>query len=635
MKKRQVALAFLAFLVALAAGSVALLRTPWAGERICGVAAEAIADATGQPVAFERCTVDALLLEVEAAGVQVGDPARPLFAADLLAARLAPVQVFGGTVHLARVRALRPRVDATWEARGGGTCPPAFLSRFEIRSLEVEEGRVALGLPGGARLEIDRLDVASGRAPRPRLPLARGERLARVDARLGPSRLFAGGRAWRLERAAIAGDVALDLSRAEVTSAEALGEGLRVELRGSVEDLCAPRLDATGTVEASAATLAALAGHPAADVAGAVFAEVRASGPARSPAVAGTVHFEDLRIAEYAPGDGRAELRLEPDRLVVDRLELRLDSGPVVAKGAIALAPGLPIDAEVSLEGPYLAQILQRLTVTDVWSTMRLEGQAAVVGTLSPLALSGSLALDVRDLKALDRSWRRFEPGDFVVVQFGRGHLESPVRVTREGLFFDGGQGTVGAGTLTLDAGVHFRSKDGFWVRARGDVDLDALGHVAGVPWAGLASIDVAIDGAPYGRLQAGGRAHFERLRWLELDLGSADAAVALDQFVLKLSEVRGLKGVTRYRGDVAVDLGRSPTHVESSRFTAQGRIRDLLDGVRDYLPRTRFLRDVVDGDVELSASATGPAQALDAEWNATAGAGTLYGRRYDSGRAE
>jgi translocation and assembly module TamB len=644
LNKRQVALAFLAFLLALAGGTVAVLRTPWAGERICGLAAKAIADATGLDVAFERCTVDPFALEVEAGGVRVGDPARPLFAAELLAARLAPVQAFGGTIHLARVRAVRPRLDAILPERDGdgGACPPDFLSRFDIRALELEDGRVALGLPGGARLEIDRLDVSSGPAARRGLPLARGERRTRIETRVGPARLVlrrAQGdrtvRTWRLERAAITGEVALDLSEAEIVSAEAEGEGLRVALHGTIESLCAPRLDAVATVEATAATLAAIAGRPEADVAGAVFAELRASGPARALGLAGAVHFEDLRLGQYTPGDGRAELRLEPERLAVDRLELRLDSGVVVAKGSVALAPGLPMQGEVTSEGADLAEILHRVSVTDVWSTMKLEGTGTVEGTLAPIALSGAVAMDVRDLRVLDASWRRFEPGDFVVLEVDRGRLESPVRVTEDGLFFDGAQGTVGDATVTLDAGVHFRQKDGFWARGRGEVDLGALGHVAGVPWSGRANVELAIDGAPYGRLRAGGRVRVDRFRYLDLDLGNGAADVSVDQFLLKLSDIQGVKGVSRYRGEVLVDLGRTPSHVVASRFTAQGRIRDLLDAVHDYLPRTRFLRDVVDGDIEVSATASGPATAMDAAWEARAGAGTLQGRRFDSGRAE
>lgn len=635
MKKRQVALAFLALLLALAGGTLAVLRTPWAGERICGLAAKAIGDATGLAVAFDRCSVNPLRLEVEVTGVRLGDPARPLFAAELLAARLAPVQTLGGTTQLAHVRAVRPRLDAVWpRSEGGAACPPAFLAQLEIRSLELEEGRVALTLPGGERVEIDRLDVTSAKAARRGLPLARGERRTRVDARVGTARLVTAARTWRLDRAAVTGEVALDLSEAEIVSAEAAGEGLRVALHGTVEELCAPRLDAVATVEASAATLAAIAGRPGADVAGKVFAELRASGPAGAPALAGAVHFEALRLGEYTPGDGRADLRLEPDRLVVDRLELRLDTGVVAAKGTVALTQGLPVEAEVTSDGADLAEILHRVGVTDVWSTMKLEGTGTVEGTLAPIALDGAVALDVRDLRALSGSWRHQQPGDFVALEFRRGRLESPVRVTEEGIFFDGGQGTVGEGTVTLDAGVHFRGRDGFWVRATGDVDLGALGHVAGVPWSGRASLDVAIDGAPYGRLQAGGRMRFEGFHYLDLDLGDGTADVGVEQFVLKLSDVQGVKGVTRYRGEVLVDLGRSPTQVVSSRFTAQGRIRDVLDGVHDYLPRSRFLREVVDGDVEVSATASGPASALNVKWEARAGAGTLYGRRFDSGRA-
>ena len=50
--------------------------------------------------------------------------------------------------------------------------------------------------------------------------------------------------------------------------------------------------------------------------------------------------------------------------------------------------------------------------------------------------------------------------------------------------------------------------------------------------------------------------------------------------------------------GDAVVDLRRTPAHVISSRFQARGRLRDMFDAVVDWLPRTRYVRDLMDGDV-------------------------------------
>lgn len=636
VKKRQVALALVALVLALAIGSVAVLRTAWAGERICRLAAAELSRATGLAASFGGCTVDPLALAVSASAVRVGDVRHPVFTAESLEARLAPVQALGGRVHLDRVRAVRPRLEAALPGGGGGTCPPPALAGLDVQRLEIVDGAVALTLAGGQRVEAEGIQVAAAPVPRPRLALPRPQRRVRVEASTGAVRVGdKAGRAFRADRVAIRGELALDLSSAVIAGAEASGEGISAVVHGRIDDLCAPRLALSGTIRSDAPALAALAGRAGADVAGEVAADVRVEGPVRAPAISGAVHFRGLRLGAYAPGAGWAKLRLEKDRIAVERLEVRLDSGVVAASGTVALARGFPVDAELELGGVDLAEILQRVDVTDAWTSVRLQGGGAVQGTLWPVALEGNLALDWRDLRVENRSWRRWAAGDAAILHVKRGRVETPVRADREGLYFDGARLTSGDGAVAVDATVGFREATGFRARARGEVDLAAVGPLAEIPWSGLASVDAAIDGAPYGRVRADARVRAERFRYLDLDLGTLTANVSCDQFLLHLADVQGVRGGSRYRGDALVDLDRTPTWVVSSRMSGQGRIRDLLDAVRDYLPRTRFLRDVLDGDVEVTAGASGPAAALDATYDARLGAGTLYGRAFDGGRAE
>ncbi|HEY6002517.1 MAG TPA: hypothetical protein VIV57_06550, partial [Anaeromyxobacter sp.] len=72
MKKRTVALAFLALVVALVAATLLVLRTRWAGERICALAAARAEAASGLPLAFRSCRIEPFRLELEADGVRVG-----------------------------------------------------------------------------------------------------------------------------------------------------------------------------------------------------------------------------------------------------------------------------------------------------------------------------------------------------------------------------------------------------------------------------------------------------------------------------------------------------------------------------------------------------------------------------------
>lgn len=637
MKKRTVALAFLALIVALVGGTIAALRTRWAAELTCELAVARVERATGLELAVASCRIRPLALALEAEGVRLGPAEAPLFTADALSARLAPIQALGRQLHLRELRLVRPRLviprrQATPGGAGGSACPPALLSRFEVRHLDVEAGSLDVAF-GAGRVVVDRLDVRSRPPARSLRSLGTPLRRARVEIAAGPVRLSEPGRALAVSALSADVEVALDLSSATLHGAEAELGGVRVAARGEVRDLCDPTLDLAATAHGRIADALALAGI-AADAEGTAEVVVQLRGAARAPQATATAAWSGVRIGAQRAGDGQASLRLAPGELVVERLEVPLDEGRAVARGTVRLVRGAPVVAEVELRGAELAEVLDRLGVRDPWVSLKLDGRAAVSGTLWPPALAGELATELRELRALTRPYREAK-GDPGVVAFGRGRLESSVRVDREGLFFDGGRLSVGRGTLAADAAVHFSEARGFSVRARGEADLDALGRVAEIPWSGLARVEATIAAAPYGNPHVAGRARVERFRFLDVDLGNVSSDFRYDDFLLRLSRAEGVRNVSRWRGEGIVDLERTPAHVVSSRFEAKGRIRDLLDAVRDWLPRTRWMRDVVDGDVEVSGSANGPADAVDAEFEARLGAGTIYGRRYDSGRAE
>jgi translocation and assembly module TamB len=643
VKKRQVALAFVAFLLAVVAGSAALLRTRWAGDRICAIAADKLRDASRLEVELASCRIDPLRLEVRAEGVRIGPASAPVFAADAVAARLAPVQALGGRVQLRRVELVRPRVVARVAGgAGGGTCPPPFLDAFEIRRLDVQEGALELALPHGVTISAPRVDVRSdpgGLGAGLVRALGRAPRVARLEVDAAPVRVAAGARSWTVGTVHAAGEIALDLSAAEIEAIDAEvtsdAGGVRLGLRGVVKDLCAPRLDLTGTVQGPAAAIAAVAGRPDPRWAGDVAVEVRATGSPRSPALSATARFEGVRFGGFVPGDGSADVALEGDRLLVRRLEVAFEGGTVEARGAVKLARGAPVDLEVELKNPDLAEILGRVHVPGAWIGLRFEGRARLAGTLAPVRLEGALASDLRDLRVLNQSYETFPADGLPILEFERGRIDAGVRVDAERLSFDAARIAVGGGTVVADAQIGFKKDLGFRVHAAGTADLDALGHVAGLPLGGLATVDATIGAAPYGNPHVTGRARVERLRFLRVDLGTAAADVAYDpSFVLRFTGVEGVRNVSRYRGEVAVDLHRRPVWVDSARFEAKGRLRDLFEAVMDWLPRTRYLRDAMDGDVEVSGTASGRAAALDAEFDARLGAGALLGRPYDSGRA-
>jgi translocation and assembly module TamB len=636
LRKRTAAVISVLVVVGLVLATLLGLRTRWAGDRICRLVAARVEAATGLPLALGACRIDPLGLSVDAEGVILGPPSAPLFTAEALSAKLAAVQTLGRQLHLDRLRLVRPRLAAVIPAGAGqarGPCPPPFLAGFEIRRLEVEDGAVDLALPGGARVSMARIDVTSRPPARTLRALAVPTRRARLAASAGPIRVEAAGRSWTASRAAAEAEVALDLSWAEIASAEAEVAGARLELAGRVEDVCDPRLDLTARAEGPVRALLALAAVRS-DVIGTASVEAHLGGRPRAPEVRASVHARGVRVGQFVPGDADAELRLEGRTLVVEKLSMPAEGGVAVAHGTIQLTRGLPVAAEVRSDGVDLAEILDRLGVTGPWVTLRLDGGARVAGTLSPPQLSGTLAVDVRDFKVLTRSYK-LGSGGLPVLAFPHGRVETPVRVTGEGLFLDGARATVGRGAVEADAAVHFSSAGGFWVRCRGDVDLDALGPLVGIPWAGRSAVEATIHAAPYGNPLVTGRARAEGLHFLQVDLGNVATDFRYQDFLLHLENAQGARNTARYQGEVVVDLSRSPTQVVSSRFEGRGRMRDMFDAVMEWLPRTRYLRDVMDGDVEVRGTASGPADALDSTFEARLGAGTLLGRAFDSGRTE
>ena len=634
MKKRTVALLFLAIVAVLAGGSIAALRTRWAADRICAMAGRRVELALGLPVAVAACRIDPIGLAVEVERVRVGPAAAPLFEADAIAATLAPIQALGPVVHLERLRLVRPRLAIALQGGAGGerACGADLLSRFDVRTLEIEGGAARIALAGGGRVAVENVAVRTI-AVRRGIRALGTHRTVRLAIAAGPVLVDAGGRSITTSAVSADVSVALDLSSAEISSAEAELGGVRLGLRGTVRQLCAPRLELVATAAARVADALALAGLHA-DAEGSASAVARIAGPARDPRVDATVAWRDARIAWFRPGAGKADLQLSGGAVQVNRLELPFEGGMAVAHGTLRLDRALPVQGELDLKGVDLAEVLDRLGVRGPWMTVHLDGKATFGGTLSPPSLSAALATDVRDLRALTRPYLEAR-GDRGVVAFARGRLETPLRVDRDGLYVDGARLTVGRGTLNADAAVHFSTQGGFTVRCSGQADLDALGRVGNVPWRGLAALEATVGAAPYGNPHVVGHARIERLRFMDVDLGTASADLQYDDFLLRIVGGEGARNATRYRGEAVLDLRRLPTHVVSSRFEAKGRLRDLFDAVIDWLPRTRLVRDAMDGDVEVSGTATGPADAVDAEFQARLGAGTVYGRGYESGRAE
>jgi translocation and assembly module TamB len=635
--KRRLALAFIVLVLAGVAGTLAALRTRWAGDRLCALAAERLRAATGLEVATSACAIEPFSLSVRIEGLRLGPAEAPSLLAEAVEARLALIQGLGGRLELADLRVIRPRVvisvpppSATPRA-----CPPPALGLIDIGRIDVTGGSLELSLEGGGRLAIDGLHVEGSRSNRSRWRFGQETRRLLVSAGATEVRASAAGKAWRVMEPSLEGEMALDFSEASLVKSQVTAEGVKLGLRGTVRNLCNPVVELTASAEGSLARLVELAGESASGWDAQLKVQVRAKGRATAPALSATVDFTQLGTGNIRLGAGRAEARLAGDKVIVDQVTLPFGGGTFKASGEVKLAASVPIEATAQLDGPDLAELLERLSVPGAWVTGRLHGTAKVTGTISPPSLAVSVDSQVRAFRSLTGPWREARPTDQAIVEFPQGRLLAPFRITGEGLFFERARIEVGRGALDLDAQIHFETARGFQVQAAGEVDLGALRHIAGLAVSGHGPASFTVSAAPYGLPQVKARVRFEQFRFLEVDLGTISGEVnhAADE-VLRFSGLEGQRGESRYGGWLTVDLGARPVRLSGSQFTASGQIRDYLDAISDWLPASRALRGVVDGRIEaLTVSATGPAQTPDVLFDGRLGPTEVLGRRFDGGR--
>ena len=637
MKKRRLALVFLALVGACALATLAVLRTRWAGDRICALAAARASDATGLPVAVAACRIDPLRLELAVEGLTIGPPAAPAFTAESATARLAPVQGLGRRLELAELTVVRPRLVLRVE--GGGPalrCPPEALDRLDVARLKVTEAAAVVDLPEGARVTVEGLAVDARRGEGSRWHLGPARRRLAVAAAAPAVEVSAAGHHWRVERPALEAVVALDLSSLELARAEASVGGARLGARGTVRDLCAPLLDLALSADGPLSALVGLAGVSSAPWEGDLAVTAAVTGRATAPELAGTVQFDHLRAPPVTPGAGHGRWRLarERDRVEVEELVLPFAGGSLSATGSVKLAAGAPLDLQVKLADVQLAELLERVAVKGSWVEVKLDGTGRLSGPVWPTHLTGQVDAEAKDFRSLAGPWRAAHPGDFAFLEFARGRLSAPFTVDVDGIYFHQARIQVGQGSAEVDADVHFSTARGFDVRATADADLGALRHVARLPWAGRAQLGLHVWAAPYANPRAEGHVRADQFRFLDLDLGAASADLSYGPgYSLRFTGIEGRRGQSRYQGEATVDLGATPVRVTASHFTARGRLRDLFDAVLDWLPKTRVLRDAMDGEViSVEATATGRAAALDADFQGELGAGTLLGRAFQRG---
>ncbi len=639
--KRRIALGFLAFLFAAIGGALWLVSTPWAGRKLCELATAKARDAAGVEISVGACRVRPLRFAVELDEVRVGPAERPIFAADAVSVRVAPLQALSKTLALDEVSVVRPRVNLVLPPPVPGEkpapCPPPLLRQFHLRRLQVEDGTASITLPGGEEILVGRVDVhtKSEWIPTDLDSLLTGARRSRLTVRIGPTLVEAGGRQTLLDQGSLDADLAFDLSRLSVRDLRLEGEGVKVSGHGTVSNLCKPRLGLEIAAEAPLPALFSLA-RVRTPSSGSATVKVQLSGPASSPDAAGQVQLAGAKIGPYTPGDARVAFRLRGSDLEISSVEVPFTGGgTVIARATVRLGATPSIVAEAEVKQVEFSELLSRLGLTDARVMMRLEARAKVEGPLSPLRLAGQVAIDAQDFRVIDRSWEKWKPGLPTVLDLPRGRVEAPIVITGTGVEIgEGGKAIAGDATLGVQGTLSFDDAVGFALALDGDVDLTALRHIASVPMAGKGKFRGSAVARPYGPPRVEGALSVQEFHFLQLALGDVTAtALATPDLVLRIRDGVGRTAESSYTVETTIDLGATPIRILPSQATARGRLRDLFDVVMPWLPTAKLFQDAIDGSVQLTMPFEGEVPKVNMGFQGTLGRGSLWGREFDWGR--
>lgn len=600
--KTRWALRFLFFIIGtyLAVGMV--LRTEWAGERICAQGAGLVSRLLGQPIVLSHCAFDPWRTEVAIGGIRFGMEEGG-FQAKNLEVRFSLFSLARG-FSIARVTLDSPSLvldlrggeddeeEGPPSARSGACLGP--LETLPVGEAVLRNASLSLHLPKGQSLHLRGVDVnarSEGRTRVLHLEMAGGS----FDPGEGAPIEIEGSEAHlRIHP----GEESADLEGFELV---ALGSRLRLE--GRVEELCAPRLALLSRLDADLERLGAQVLPETENLGGRLTLEANLNGPIGDLQARAKLQIRNATIEDMEPGDLSADLVLEGDRLEIEELVWPVEEGRAVVRGAVELDGRMYARVDVRTERLPFHRMMAKLPVKNTPVMMRIDSSHRLEGPLlGGLALEGRSSLRIHGFNVRNVPWHA-PRGTSVVEVPGTASLEGRVRITEEGVHFSGGQASFGLATqLEIDARLSFEEARGLQIDARSPhFELgDVAGHVADIPLAGRGALEASIHG-PYDDPLIEGAFEFTEARLWSGVLGQvrADVLSRPSDGSLFFSEVEGQLESTRYRGRVDLVLGDDPTIEGELTVDPGGRLGELWAASRELLSPLEWLADNLEGGVE------------------------------------
>lgn len=591
-----------------------LLKTDRAGELLCHELRQRLPDAVGAHVAIGRCEIDPLTAAIEVTHVAVTalSDREPLITAER--ARVSLRGFFFGGVSLQDVRLVRPEINLSLDtpeapsmaSPGPRTCPLDMLKRVRLADLEIDDARVRLrSADQELRLEGVSVHASLGR---------RDVELA-LDARTGVLKL--GARELRLGKLTIESSLDQSAAQLDVHRGELNVEGASVSLSGQLDGLCAPapQVTARGQIYLPLEALGRL-GIDLPASSGQVWARVALNGRINEPTVRAEVQASQLVMGPYAPGDFSARVVLSGRRLLLEDFSAQSGDGDIRVTGELQLTEGLPVKARVETHDASFARVMARCSVPGAWVEFPASVKGEVTGHLLPSpSLSGDMEFHTGRFLLAARAFDAPRSEGEDILTFARSAGTFRFGVSGEAVTFDDIALRVGVEGKTHVTGrvkLNYDPDKGLEISASSDaVDLKDFGHIGGLPWAGVGSLQAAIAG-PYTRIVIDGHSTLRDFKLAGYSLGVVQGPIKVDGTVLSFPTVVAQKGQTQYFGDVTLDFLPKGLQVRSSVQLPDGRLEDMVDLLADLSPMLESLQDgVLTGRLSALAAVDSPASEL------------------------
>ena len=614
--------------LALALGTVLLLRTRTAWDELCTQARRQLPALLGLEVGIGQCEVDPLGQRLLLRGVSVFEKGAdtPLLAADSAEVQLGLPNPFSGQLSVDLLQIQRPRLAldlsrprAPRDAPGG--CPLQPLRRLRLERLNITGAEVRLLLPGGRRVELDELDVS--------LRERWGEEEFEVEARQGLVRVGP-GQELVLGRLALSGALDVEEERLEVDRAEVSLEDLTVNISGKVTQLCDPELalDAQAFVPLRTLSRSGLLPQPAQ---GHLWTRWTVTGRPAAPIVDVELSGSGLTYGKYSPGAFSARLIYSGEKVTVEHLEVPVGSGSVRVTGSVGVSRELPLDVDVDIRDAQFGRVLEKAGLTGSWVDFPATLKAHLSGPLLPRPqLVGDMELRNGRFVLASRAFDAPATTGRTLLTYERGHLRSRVailsdRVTFGDLQLDSGRTHLG-GEVTL----FYEPQRGLLVNARGDVDLADFGHIAGLDWKGRGEVTLDIHG-PYSDVTVASDLSLRDFVFWNFDLGVVQGKVNYQDKVLTFPNLSGQKGRTQYFGNAAITFGRS-LHMRAEVEVPRGRTEDLIDLLAPMHANVSLMQGPLVGEVSGRVEVDSPMDHFEGLVALDFKNTTYYGRRMGDG---